>query len=71
MKKRLGEIAFVILILALIGIGIKLFIFPDTMPECPTEDSGTNCIWNAPNSGNGLGRSFVTDDNGDIAYYLD
>jgi len=29
-----------------------------TLAPCPTEDS-TNCFWDAPNVGNGLGTGFV------------
>lgn len=30
----------------------------DPLPPCATEDS-SDCIWDAPNRGNGEGRSFV------------
>lgn len=37
------------------------------MPACATEDS-TNCVWIAPEQGNGAGASFVDIDG--TAYYF-
>jgi hypothetical protein len=37
------------------------------LPDCPTEDS-INCYWDAKTQGNGQGRSFWTDADGNVHY---
>lgn len=37
------------------------------LPPCPTEDS-VNCQWDAEQQGNGEGRSFTVDSDGNIEY---
>jgi hypothetical protein len=38
-----------------------------SLPACPTEDSN-GCAWDASQHGNGIGRSFVADDQGNVTY---
>jgi hypothetical protein len=40
----------------------------NTLPECVTEDSATNCYWDAAKRGNGKGKSFVVYNGGVYLY---
>lgn len=37
------------------------------LPDCPQEDS-TWCYWNARERGNGMGRSYIVFDEGQVLY---
>ena len=41
---------------------------PAGLPECVSEDS-VSCVWHAERHGNGVGRSFTTDANGEPHFF--
>lgn len=72
-KRRIQEVAFVAIVVAIAAgaiIGLNqpesAFRAPSELPACLTEDSD-NCYWDAPNTGNGEGKSFYIID-GFITY---
>lgn len=54
----------VIAVVVLTGCKPEATTRPQDLPPCPTEDSGTNCFWDAKTQGNGQGHSFWVDADG-------
>lgn len=68
MSRALIALAYIGAAGLVLAVQIAVHEITPPLPDCPTED-GTNCIWDATEQGNGIGRSFVDIDG--ATYYLE
>ena len=61
------RLAFGAITLALLSVIVGCDPSAPPVPECPREDS-VGCVWHAERHGNGEGRSFEVDLEGNVRY---